>query len=163
MYKRLVLLTVVLLLCTGVKAQRNFIFNTDITGFKYEGFSGNTYVYTANRLPKEDAKRIFTGITIIPTPDLTWEQAQERLQQMIKMPVQGNITYSNFKKEDISFNGYKAATLQFTMTEGGKPMQGYMALLFGNNTSVMFLGMDTENRGRYLEKFKASLKTMKLK
>ncbi len=163
MYKRLVLISAFLLLCLSVNAQRNFIFNTNITGFKYEGFSGNTYVYTAKRLPKEDANKIFTGITIIPTPQLTWEQAQDRIKQMMNTPRKGNVTYSNFKKEDISFNGYKAATLQFTMTENGKPMQAYMALLFGNNTSVIFMGIDTENKGRYLEKYKASLKTVRLK
>lgn len=163
MLKRLLLLASVLLLCLGANAQRNFIFNTDITGFKYEGFSGNTYVYTPNRLPKEDAKKIFTGITIIPTPELTWEQANTKIDQMMKTPLQGSIMYSNFKREDITFNGYKATTLQFTMTENGKPVQGYMALLFGNNTSVMFLGIDTENKGRYIDKYKASLKTMKLK
>lgn len=162
MNKYLLTLLALLFFTIGAEAQvkKNYTLDTTITHFSYEMEfpDGIFYSPVALDLEKADPK---LGILVIPLGAIDAATAKEQLDQYIKAMSQDPKAMVDPKMEEFSFNGYKAYAVTHGIEEDGKKMLGYVAMLVSDKTAIMFASMDNTN-GSYLEKFKATFKSVKL-
>jgi hypothetical protein len=142
----------------------NFQIDETITGFKYAATMGNMFLYSPNG--KADMKGLldFSSFQIMPLDAGSFEKIQELMETINSRLDRQGVQVSNIKKKELTIDGNKAYEVTMDATDKeGKKGTFYEVGIFKQATSsgVLFIGADTD-KGAYLDKFKATVQSMKL-
>jgi hypothetical protein len=143
----------------------NFKFDENITGFKYtpDGIGGNDIIYSPDGIIKSIEDEYHTSQFRFETyKSCDMEESKKMLNKEIEDFSAYTIKLSNVRHQDLSMNGNPA--YEVIMNGQGVNIANsiyYIMLIQKEDQVIQFWSIDRDN-GKWLEKFKATARSIKL-
>lgn len=142
----------------------NFQIDEAITGFKYAATMGNIFLYSPNGKAEMKGLLDFSSFQIMPLDAGSFEKIQELMEIINSRLDRQGVYVSNIRKKEIIIDGNKAYEVIMDATDKeGKKGTFYEVGIFKENAAsgLLFIGADAD-KGVYLEKFKATVRSIKI-
>lgn len=140
----------------------NFEFDQTITGFKYSSTISNVFVYNQNG-PTDDPNPTANSIHIMTLPAMDEEELQKFTEDLPERFEANGIKMARKHLQPVSVNGYSGFLLETPIEYNSKPGIFLQVTLSGNGAGVAFMGYAYSETDKYLELFRKTVETLKLK
>lgn len=140
----------------------NFEFDQTITNFKYANTMSNMIAFTEDGMP-EKVGEFSTSMNIASMPKMSGEKSKEFLLSIIQNTKNSGNKIKSSETQTIKIGDYPATILETEMEVENKTGVIYVALLNGEESSVLFMGTAFDRKSELLEKYKETVKTIKIK
>ncbi len=140
-----------------------FRFDETITGFKRTATAGNAFIYSPNgEQDLKNQQELTCGFSLMTIEASSFPKAKEFLDYTIsRYRIQG-IEISNVTKQDITINGEHAYEVTMeTKDKDSTKRKLYHVIIYKGTNAVLFSGAD-DQQGKWLDKFKATAKTIRM-
>jgi len=140
----------------------NFEFDQSITDFKYANTISNMFTFTEDGNP-EKVGEFSTSINIASMPKMSNKKSKEFIMSIIQNAKNSGNEIKSTETKTTKIGDYPATILETEMEVENKTGVMYVALLNGNESSVLFMGTAFDRKSELLEKYKETVKTIKIK
>jgi len=140
----------------------NFEFDASITNFKYSTTLSNFIVYTENG-GEDNLDADSNSFQIGTMPKMTDHEAENFIKDLISRYKINGITLLSKEHVKTKFNDYTAFELESKTEIEKKNGIIYLALILGEDSSVLFSGSSFDDFDSYLNKFRKTAETIKIK
>nr|WP_294859759.1 hypothetical protein [uncultured Fluviicola sp.] len=139
----------------------NFEFDQTITGFKYALRGSGIFYYSKDG--RVDLQNAFANtIQIATLPKMSDSKARDYITDLFRLYKQSGVGMASEKWIKMKVGGYDAYVLETNMKIKNNPGKIYLALLLGNESSVLFTGSTYRTEGDF-DKLKRTAETIKIK
>lgn len=140
----------------------NFEFDKSITGFKYAMTMSNMFAFTEDGNP-EPVGEFLTSMNIGAMPKMSVEKSKGFIKSIIQNAENAGNTIKSSEIKTTTIGGYPASILDTQIRVKNKDGVLYVVVLNGDESSVIFMGTAFDNTAKFLEKYKKTVKTIKIK
>ncbi|MBL7720147.1 MAG: hypothetical protein JNL72_15020 [Flavipsychrobacter sp.] len=160
--KYLVFLLAFMLPSLAINAQviKNYTVDMSATGFKFEQEVPDGFFYTPVKVDFDTDPDI--GIMMVPLGEIPAASVEAMRDQYILGMSSDKEAMIEPKKEDMVFGEYRASIVLHSTIKNGKKVNALVAFVSGNNNGLMFVAVDDE-KSAYMDKYRATLKTIRMK
>ncbi len=143
-------------------ALASFEFDQTITNFKYAMKTANMFIYTENG--KEDLQSSNSNmIQIQVMPKMTVEKAEYYANDVISRYEKNGIKLEDKTLKSTTINNNKAFELETQVTFNGMRGLMYQAVIIFDKSTIVLMASAQNDFENYLDKFKRTAETLKLK
>ncbi|MAB49657.1 MAG: hypothetical protein CMC05_13610 [Flavobacteriaceae bacterium] len=140
----------------------NFEFDQSITNFKYANTMSNMFAFTEDGTP-EKVGEFSTSMNIASMPKMYNEKSKEFILSIIQNAKNSGNEIKSSETQTTKIGDYPATVLETEMEVENKTGVMYVVLLNGKESSVLFMGTAFDRKSELLEKYKETVKTIKIK
>ncbi len=140
----------------------NFYLDTAITNFKYAGTASNIFMYNLSGRPAEPTT-VENSFQVAAFPKMSDEKALNFANDLLWRYERKGFTLSNKTNVKTTINNYSAYVLVTNITLNNKKGIMYQAFLTGDNSCLFFMGTAYDGTENYLDKFKRTVLSIKIK
>lgn len=140
----------------------NFEFDQKITNFKYANTMSNMFTYTENGIP-EKVGEFSTSINIGSMPKMSSGKSKEFIMSIVQNAKNSGVNIKSSEVQTIKIGDYPATVLETEVEVDNKAGVMYFVLINGSESSVIFMGTAFDRKSELLEKYKETVKTIRIK
>jgi hypothetical protein len=140
----------------------NFEFDQSITGFKYAMTMSNFFTFNEDGNPESESD-FSNSINIGSIPKMSIDKSKEFIKSIIQNAKNSGKEIKSREIQTTKIGNYPASILNTEMEIENKTGILYVVVLNGNESSVIFMGTAFDRKSELLEKYKETVKTIKIK
>lgn len=139
----------------------NFEFDQAITGFKYAMTISNFFTFNEDGNPESESD-FSNSINIGTMPKMSSEKSKEFILSIIQNAKNSGKEIKSKKVATTKVGNYPASILDTQMEIDNRVGNIYVVMLNGTESSVLFMGTAFDRKSELLEKYKETVKTIKI-
>ncbi|NRB84807.1 MAG: hypothetical protein HRU49_13715 [Winogradskyella sp.] len=140
----------------------NFEFDQSICGFKYAMTATNVFTFNEDGNPESESD-FSNSINVGTMPTMSLDKSKEFIKSIIQNAKNSGKKIRATEIKTSKIGDYSASILDTEMEVKNRQGILYVAILNGNESSVFFMGTAFDRKAELLEKYKETVKTIKIK
>lgn len=140
----------------------NFEFDQSISGFKYAMTMSNFFTFNEDGNPESESD-FSNSINIGTMPKMSLDKSKEFIKSIIQNAKNSGKEIKSTKIKTAKIGDYPASILDTEMEIENRQGILYVVMLNGDESSVIFMGTSFDRKSELLEKYKETVKTIKIK
>lgn len=140
----------------------NFEFDQSISGFKYAMTMSNFFTFNEDGNPQSESD-FSNSINIGTMPKMSLDKSKEFIQSIIQNAKNSGKEIKSKEIKTTKIGDYPASILDTEMEIQNRQGILYVVMLNGDESSVLFMGTSFDRKSELLEKYKETVKTIKIK
>lgn len=140
----------------------NFEFDQSISGFKYAMTMSNFFTFNEDGNPQSESD-FSNSINIGTMPKMSLDKSKEFIKSIIQNAKNSGKEIKSTEIKTTKIGDYPASILDTEMEIQNRQGILYVVMLNGDESSVIFMGTSFDRKSELLEKYKETVKTIKIK
>ena len=140
----------------------NFEFDQTITGFKYAMTMSNMFAFSEDGNP-EAIGEFSTSMNIGAMPKMSTEKSGEFIKSIIQNAKNSGKEIKSSEIRTMKIGNYSASILDTEIEVENKKGNLYIVMLNGESSGVFFMGAAFDRKSELLQKYKETVKTIRIK